>query len=137
MTQTPPDLGQPYDSDRDRIADRDNLIYYWFALEPLVRLAEEPESQWPEPAMGLIEQFSTGSRIDDSAARLRRWASLYEDEINLIRDTRNRVVHGEIVTDPELLGATWLAQQILATLAGIDPARVDRAWARSVAGRAS
>jgi hypothetical protein len=61
----------------------------------------------------------------DPAVRLTRWSSLYAEEIALIRDTRKRVVHGEIITDPELLGATWLARQVLATLAGILPGQVD------------
>ena len=137
MTQMPPDLSRPYDSDRDRMADRASLTAYWYALEPLVALASVPFDQWPEQARNLIASFSVGSQTTDPADRLRRWSSLYAEEIALIRDARNRVVHGEIITDPELLGATWLARQVLATLTGIPPGQVDEAWVRSVAAQAT
>jgi hypothetical protein len=137
MTQMPPDLSRPYDSDRDRMADRASLTAYWYALEPLVTLASVPSGQWPNQARNLIASFSAGSLATDPADRLRRWSSLYAEEIALIRDARNRVVHGEIITDPELLGATWLARQVLATLAGIPPGQVDDAWVRSVAAQAT
>jgi hypothetical protein len=137
VTQTPPDLSRPYDSDRDRMADRANLAAYWYALEPLVILASVPSDDWPERARSLIASFSAANRTADPADRLRRWSSLYGEEIALIRDARNRVVHGEIITDPELLGATWLARQVLATLAGIPPGQIDQDWVRSVAAQAT
>lgn len=137
MTQMPPDLSKPYDSDRDRMKDVASLTAYWHALEPLVSLTSVPSDEWPEQARNLIASFSAGSRITDPAVRLRRWSSLYAEEIALIRDARNRVVHREIITDPELLGATWLARQVLATLAGIPPGQVNEDWVRSVAAQAT
>lgn len=137
MTQMPPDLSRPYDSDRDRMADRASLTAYWYAIEPLLTLASAPSGEWPEQARNLVASFSAGSRTTDPADRLRRWSSLYAEEIALIRDARKRVVHGEIITDPELLGATWLARQVLATLAGIPPGQVDEDWVRSVAAQAA
>jgi hypothetical protein len=132
----PPDLSKPYDTEQDRATDRENLITYWVALKPLIDLADMPAGEWPERARDLLASFASHSRNKDPAARLRRWASLYAEELGLIEDVRDRIGRAGIVTDPELLGATWLARQVLATLADIDPSEIDPAWVRTVAGQA-
>lgn len=142
MTPTPPDLGRPYGSAHDRAADAENLIVYWYALEALIALASVPPQRWSRAQAGLVDGFSQGGgdqrlTADAQAERLRRWTVLYREELDLIRDVRNRIVRADIVTDPELLGATWLARQVLATVAGAQPGEVDQGWARALAARAS
>ena len=142
MTPTPPDLGRPYGSAQERAADAENLIVYWYALEALIALARIPHQNWSGAQAALVDGFSHGGgeqRLmpDAQAERLRRWTALYREELDLIRDVRNRIVRADIVTDPELVGATWLARQVLATVAGARPGEVDQVWARAVAARAS
>jgi hypothetical protein len=133
-------MSRPYGSPTERAADRENLLAYWPAIEALIALAELPPARWSDTQAELVDGFlpGRGARLtrDAQAARLGRWATLYRDEIGLIRDVRYRALH-EDVTDPELLGATWLARQVLATVAGVQPGEVNQRWARSIAGQAS
>jgi hypothetical protein len=136
MTSTPPDLGRPYGSDRDRAADRENLIAYWYGIESLIALTSIPSDEWTPVQSALVAEFSKEGTGEPPANRLRRWASLYREELALVRDVRNRIVRGEIVTDPELLGATWMGRQLLATVAGVQPNQVDTSWVRSLVAQA-
>jgi hypothetical protein len=137
MTQMPPDLSRPYSSDRERITDREDLLSYWYALKLLIDLASTPPDEWPTRKKNLVSSFASRSSMDP-AARLQRWASLYHEELDLIGSIRDRIVQeGAIVTDPELLGATWLARQALAALGDISPNAVDQAWVRYVIAEAS
>ena len=68
--------------------------------------------------------------------RLRRWVDVYSDEINIIKEIRNRLVHesdlrGAAVTDPEIRGAAWLARQIIATVMGVLPSEVNPRWVKA------
>ena len=141
MPPTPPDLSRPYGSPRERAADAENLVAYWYALEALVALSRLQPDDWSSTQAALMRDFppgggDTGQTSDARARRMRRWASLYSEELELIQVVRNRLVHGDIVTDPELLGATWLARQVLATVSGTQTGEIDQVWARSVAARA-
>lgn len=130
----PPDLGQPYSSEAERAADREALIIYWYGIESLTRLAEKPASQWTPQEESLFPSSVPGGPPEHPEQRLRRWRTLYTDEINIIRDVRNRLVHAArttIVTDPELRGATWLARQILSTAMGVLPSEVEPSWVRT------
>jgi hypothetical protein len=131
MTQTP-DLSRPYGSDAERGEDRDKLVSYWQVLEPLLGLASLSAGEWSESQEYLAAKVLPQGSKERSGQRVMRWASLYREELDLIRNVRNKVVRGDIVTDPELLGATWLARQVIATVAGIEPTQVDQTWIRSV-----
>jgi hypothetical protein len=131
MTQTP-DLSRPYGSDAERRADRDKLVSYWQVLEPLIDLAKLSPDQWSEWQEYFAAKVLPQASKERSGQRLTRWASLYGEELELIKGVRKKVVGGDIVTDPELLGATWLARQVIATVAGIEPSQVDQRWIRSV-----
>jgi hypothetical protein len=130
----PPDLGEPYSSEAERAADREALIVYWYAIASLTDLAEKPASQWTPQEASLFPSSVPGGPPEHPEQRLRRWLTLYTDEINVIRDVRNRLVHssaGRMVTDPELRGATWLARQILSTAMGVLPSEVEPSWVRT------
>jgi len=140
-----PDLSRPYREDADRAKDKERLIACWDALEALIALSKEAPGVWSESQAELVGTFPP-SKPDvvvpraAQADRLRRCVSLFEDELSLIRRTRNRLVHQEPVTDPELLGTTWLARQVLGAITGDDPGDyIDietRPLAKSVAARA-
>jgi hypothetical protein len=130
----PPDLGKPYTSEDKRASDREALIIYWYGIDSLVHLAEKPASRWTPQEVSLFPSSVPGGPPEHPENRLRRWLTLYTDEINIIRDVRNRLVHASrmvIVTDPELRGATWLARQVLSTAMGTLPSQVEPDWVRT------
>lgn len=122
---TPPDLGQPYNSEADRARDREALIAYAYGVKSLERLAQLPKDQWTELQVSLFPRSVPGGPAEHPADRLKRWLSLYSDEISIVTDTRNRLVHGQPVTDPELRGATWLGKVIISTATGALPSAID------------
>ena len=137
MTLTPPDLSQPYGTEAERAAAREALLLYWYAIESLTRLADQPPAQWSPQQMGLFSGSVQEGPPEPPQQRLRRWRNLYEDEINIIRDVRNRLVHGGLVTDPELRGASYIARHVISTVMGVLPSQVEPVWARTVLAQAS
>jgi hypothetical protein len=136
LTQMP-DLGKPYTSDGERVSDRERLILFWYAIEALTRLAELPAPQWSSDQIGLFPTSVPGGPSEHPQRRLQRWLLLYKEEINAIRDIRNRLVHTRDVTDAELRGAAWLANQVLATATGRLPSEIDQRLVRDVVARSS
>jgi hypothetical protein len=145
MPPTPPDLSRPYRSDADREKDMERLLVCWDALDRLIALSKVEPGRWSTSQAELVSEFPPAKEDvavppDKQAQRLRRCTRLFEDELSLIERTRNRVAHHELVTDPELLGNTWLARQVLAAITGKDAAEfVDigtESLAKSVAARA-
>ncbi len=129
-----PDFGKPYSSESERRSDREALLVYWFGIESLTSLADQPPSNWTKRQASLFPGSVEGGPPERPEQRLRRWLTLYTEEINLIRDVRNRLVHGEVVTDPELQAATWIARQILSTALGTQPSTVEPMWVRAILG---
>lgn len=130
----PPDLGKPYSSEAERAADREALIAYWYGIQALTDLAGKPASQWTPTETNLFPRSVPGGHPEHPQQRLQRWVDLYSDEIKIIRDIRNRLVHGPrtpIMTDPELRGAAWLARQILSTALGKLPSEVEPRWVQA------
>ena len=125
LSQMPPDLGKPYSSEAERAADREALITYWYGIEALTRLAEKPVSRWSPEQVGLFPPSVPGGPPEHPEQRLRRWLTLYSDEVGVIRDIRNRLVHSGQVTDPELRGAAWLARTIISTALGTLPSEIE------------
>jgi hypothetical protein len=145
MPPTPPDLSRPYRSDADRAKDQDRLIVCWEALDALMTLSEVEPGHWTDSQEELVSTFppaKEGVVVPPAAQadRLRRCTRLFADELSLIERTRDRLVHQDLVTDPELLGNTWLARQVLAAITGKDAADfidIDRErLAKSIAARA-
>lgn len=130
-----PDLARPYSSEAERAFDREALIIYWYGIESLINLSEQPASQWTREQVQLFPSSVEGGPPEHPEQRLRRWLVLYTDEINVIRDVRNRLLHGGTVTDPELRGATWIARQILSTAMGVLPSEVEPRWVQARLGR--
>jgi len=130
-----PDLARPYSSEAERASDREALLVYSYAIESLTNLAEQPRSQWTQEQVRPFPSSVEGGPPEHPEQRLRRWLVLYTEEINVIRDVRNRLVHRGTVTDPELRGATWIARQILSTAMGVLPSEVEPRWVQTRLGR--
>lgn len=137
MTLTPPDLGKPYSTEAERADAREALLLYWYAIEALTKLADQPTSEWSPQQTSLFPSSVPGGPPEPAQHRLQRWLNLYTDEINIIRDVRNRLVHRGIVTDSELRGAVYLARHVMSTAMGVPPSQAEPAWARTVLAQAS
>jgi hypothetical protein len=133
----PPDLSKPYVTEEDRARDREALLFYEMLIEAITRLADRPDSSWSEDQRSLFPGSVPGGPAEHPLSRLQRWITIYGDEIKIIRDVRNRIVHSGIVADPEIRGAAWLARQIISTLFDLQPSQVNPIWARQVAAKAA
>lgn len=134
LTQMPPDLGKPYSSEVERAVDIEALLAFWNLIETLRDLAGKPASEWMPPEMNLFSRAGSAVSGEHPQQRLQRWVNLYSDEINIIGEVRNRLVHGPRnarVTDPEIRGAAWLAKQILSTVMGVLPSEMDPRWVKA------
>lgn len=129
----PPDLGKPYSSEAERGADREALVVYWYGIESLVYLAELPASRWSPEQMRMFPSSVPGGPAEHPQQRLHRWLTLYRDEVSIIRDIRNRLLHARNITDPELRGATWLARSIISTAMGVLPSELSPQSALAIA----
>jgi hypothetical protein len=106
-----PDLSTPFANDSER------ALY----LAELLELSAELE-RWNGLAAsyGILSaeqrrEVLVGTAIpgDDAGKKLKRWSTLFDEEIQAVLDARNRAVHGVRLGDPELRGATWLAHHLL------------------------
>jgi len=129
----PPDLSRPYTTEADRANAREALLLYSWLIEVLVRLADQAAKPWSAEQ----EVLFPASLRENPARRLSRWITTFGDEIEVIGDVRNRMVHAGTVTDPELRGAEWLARQIISTLFDMQPSEINPIWARQTLARAA
>jgi hypothetical protein len=137
LTQTPPDLSQLFTTEAERSEAREALLLYWHAIELLLRLADQPASQWSDQQRSLFPHSVPGGPSEPPQDRLQRWLTVYGDEIKTIRDVRNRVVHRGIVTDPELRGAVYIARHVISSAMGVSPSQAEPAWASNYLDQAS
>jgi len=80
-------------------------------LQRLATCVDLPEASWPAD---VLQRFSPSpSRGEPAAYHLRRWWNLFAEEVSLVHETRNRVVHQMTVSDAELQRAHWLARHLL------------------------
>ena len=106
----PSGLPSPLGTDERAKAMRD-LLEMDAQLQLMASLTDSPRERWPA---GIEEMLpATPLASEDAAEVLRRWKRLFRDEIELVHNTRNRLVHQVKVTDSELLNALTLAQQLL------------------------
>jgi hypothetical protein len=129
----PPDISVPYATEADRANAREAVLLYSSLIEVLTHLADQTASSWSADQEVL---FPAGLR-ENPTHRLTRWIAAFSDEIKVIRDVRNRMVHAGVVTDPELRGAEWLARQIISTLFDMQPSQVNPIWARQTLAKAA
>jgi hypothetical protein len=133
LSHQPPDLSQPYGAESERLADRDALLFYWYAIERLIRLAEQPPGEWSSDQLSLFPRSVPGGPPEPPQQRLQRWLTLYGDEVRTIRDLRNRLLHLGPVADSEIRGALYLARNIVASAVGAMPSDAESAARRVLA----
>jgi hypothetical protein len=127
-----PDLSQPYSTRQEREEAREALVYDWRLIELLMSLADFSADQWTPGRVNLLPVSPVGRGYrEHPLQRLERWLSLYGDEIKALREVRNRIVHAQALSDPELRGADFIARVILATLFERLPTDIDRDWVKA------
>ena len=126
-----PDLNQPYRTPKEREEARETIASCWRLIELLMRLADFPADQWTAGRLRLLPGSPTGGIREHPSQRLDRWLSLYSEEIQLVRGTRNQIVHAGVLDDPQLRGTERIARVILATLFDKLPNEIDKNWLRS------
>lgn len=126
-----PDINQPYRTPREREEAREIIVSCWRLIELLMRLADFPADQWPAGGVRLLPAPPDGGIREHPSQRLDRWLSLYSEEIQVVRAARNRIVHAEILDDPQLRGTEQIARVILAALFNKLPSEIDKTWLRS------
>jgi predicted RNA-binding protein with RPS1 domain len=89
-------ITSPSSSNDARLADTTRILQAWSAIQYAVNVAEN-ESAKPGPV-------------------LQRWFNLYEPEIAVLRDVRNRLAHAEHVSETELAKAIEYADEVQSRL---------------------
>lgn len=136
--ETPvPDLSEPYSSDAERDSDREALILCWYGIDALVTLAGRPVPQWSAEQESLFPRSVPGGRPEHPRHRLRRWLTVYQREIEVVRDVRSRLIRGGLVADAELRGTAYLARQVLSVALGVPPGQVDAAQVHALSACAA
>ena len=108
-----PDTGRPVSKD-ERVELRARIVSADALLGRIAHYRSEPESQWPAD----IHAWFSRTPVEGESAKqvLNRWWVLFEDEVNLVHQVRNRLVHYAAVSDAELLNADWLITRLMRTL---------------------
>lgn len=106
----PPDLKTPFENDSERAIALAELLQACAALERWIYLAANPERMTDEQRSEIGPLLDPDDLPED---KLRRWGSIFDQELRAVIDARNRAVHGLRLGDTELRGATWLAKRLL------------------------
>jgi hypothetical protein len=106
----PPELERQL-STEERAEVLSELLQAEASLQRLATFVQVPEQDWPEEVRALSSRSPL--RTESASDVLRRWWNLFHDEVALVHQTRNRLVHQQRVSDNELLKARWLARHLL------------------------
>jgi len=109
-----PELDRPYLDEDDRAADFETLIQLDRRLYGWLELASRPAGPVRRELLDALAGAGSTGKLTLSEAELRHWASVFGEEIQIVRHVRNRLVHGIEVSDSELRGAVWMAARLLA-----------------------
>jgi hypothetical protein len=116
-----PHLDLPFADERERGLALAQLLNACVELERWEELVLDPAGLSLDERHALSDSLDVGDTVE---SKLRRWASLFGDELRAVLESRNRVVHGVRLGDPELRGAVWLAQGLLGLLHPIGAAQL-------------
>jgi hypothetical protein len=113
----PAGVNTPFSTDDERAEAIERLLVRDRELQWWLTIARASESELPSDIRDrLVRQPLQAG--DSPEFRLRRWASVFQEEIDMIHDTRSRVVHGIRTSDGDIRGAVWLAVHLLGLLTG-------------------
>jgi hypothetical protein len=121
----PSELTQPFENDVERQTAIVELLQLDEQLQHLLDASKKLATTGSIPDD--VRSKISGQpmlRGDTPEGRLRRWTSLFEDDLDKVHDVRSRVIHGILVPDADVKGAVWLGGHVLGLLAGGSPAAV-------------
>ena len=121
MTLLPPELAIPFSSSDERLRAHQQLVDRTAKLVALERLAGTPVDRWTQDQKHYFQPNLNGFP-DPPADRLRRWTSLFAEELAMIRELVERPAP---LSDIELREAVYLAGRLLAPILGVDLDQVD------------
>jgi hypothetical protein len=106
----PPELDIAFSDENERAQSLATFLGTCVKLEMWRELALRPGSLSPDRTTLLSRTLEDGDTVE---LKLRRWATLFGDELEAVMESRNGVVHGLRLSDRELAGADWLADHLL------------------------
>jgi hypothetical protein len=106
----PPGLDRALSTDERAVLLRALLDADEF-LQRAAASVELPESAWSQDVRACFSQSPI--RHEPPASILQRWWNLFNEEVTLVHETRNRIVHGLSVSDAEILRAQWIARHLI------------------------
>lgn len=90
------------------------LMRAWGRLEPWVYFASTGQNRWETPRRGIIVDENVLLAMEGP---LRRWRRTFDDEITVVRATRNSVAHQPwLVSDDQVQAAVLLAERLYGVL---------------------
>lgn len=113
----PPDVAEVFASDEERADAIVELVTVDRQLREWRDACERMSDDLPlDLRRRLLHQ---GGEFGDSPeARLARWVNIFIEDLEMVHDTRSRVVHGLRTADGEIRGAIWLGRRLLELLEG-------------------
>jgi hypothetical protein len=117
----PSEVKAPFGTDDERAEAIVRLFELDRELQRWLSLARESEHLLSSDVRALLarQPLEPG---DSPEVRLRRWASVFREEIDTIHDARSRLVHGIRTSDADIRGANWLGAHLVGLLRGPDSA---------------
>ena len=107
-------LDRPYRDEDERAEDLLELIQLDRRLYRWLDLARRSPDEWPSTVRDDLVRAPPNVEGDSPEAKLRHWADRFGDEIQIVRDVRNRLVHSMRLGDSELRGAVWIGAHLIA-----------------------
>ena len=111
----PPDVDRALGTE-ERAAELAALLQADAELQQLAAFVDVAESEWPPDICALAPRSPLPA--ESASQFLQRWWLLFEDEVSLVHQTRNRLVHQLPVSDAELLRARWWAMRLIGIVRG-------------------
>jgi hypothetical protein len=108
----PPELTEPFRTDAERVKARVLIVQRNRLLQAIEELSDKPVSEWTPTELAAFPSTTNGV-TDPAYQRVRRWASLFSEELTEV----HRLVNGaRPLSDIELQETLYLAGRLLATV---------------------
>lgn len=121
MTLLPPDLAVPFSGADERRRAQQQLNDRAAKLLAMESLAATPQAGWSQEQLDFFPPNLNGIP-DPPPGRLRRWASLFAEELTMFHELVQRSAP---LSDLELREAVYLAGRLLAPVLGVHLDEVD------------
>lgn len=112
----PPGLQTPFATEDERADHLAQLLALDHRLMGLKSAGALPDSELQRSHIWATISVVPPVPGDSVTMGLRRWLSLFAEDIDSVHQARNRVVHSIWLSDEDLRTAVWLAEQLLGLL---------------------